>query len=137
MQFFPRFMTNFTNSRTSPTKTTRNKTGNQNGHEKCDKEIVRSKSTATHASIFIASECSKNSGRHVDGLHFADRGALSQIVQERQKGVIDLISKKPAPTEQSYTSSDEKLLVLTFFERFGSYLEKSQFENITNLQVLR
>ena len=65
-------------------------------------------------------------------------GTLTQVDENGKDRVISYFSKKLTPEQQNYTANDRELLgLIRFLERFRCYLEGSEFEMITDNQILK
>lgn len=77
-------------------------------------------------------------GCHIDASAFAVGGTLTQRDSTGHDRAIAYFSKRLNPAEENYTANDRELLGLVYFlERFCCFLEGSEFEVVTDNQVLK
>jgi len=138
MQFFRRFVPDFSKIASPLTDLTKKGSGVHRWNEKCDESFQRLKDLITNAPILVAPDWNKPFRGHVDASNMAVGGTLTQLDGNGRDRVIAFFSKKLAPAEQNYTANDRELLgLIRFLERFRCYLEGSEFEIITDNQVLK
>jgi len=138
LQFFRRFIPEFAKVAAPLTNLTKKDKGLSFWDEECDKSFESLKTAITNAPILVAPDWSKPFRGHVDASQTAIGGTLTQQDENGMDRVISFYSKKLSPAETNYTTNDRELLALVrFLERFRCYLEGSDFEIITDNQVLK
>jgi len=138
LQFFRRFIPAFAKVASPLTNLLKKDKGLKYWDESCDKSLEDLKTAITNAPILIAPDWSKPFRGHVDASQTAIGGTLTQQDENGMDRVISFYSKKLSPAEMNYTANDRELLGLVrFLERFRCYLEGSEFEMITDNQVLK
>jgi len=138
LQFFRRFIKDFSSLAVPLTNLTKKGYGIQKWDETCDKAFQSLKQAITTAPILVAPDWKKPFRGHVDASEFGVGGTLTQLDETGRDRVIAFFSKKLSPAEQNYTANDRELLGLVYFlERFRCYLEGSSFEIFTDNQVLK
>lgn len=138
LQFFRRFIKDFSTLATPLTNLTKKGYGIQKWDETCDKAFESLKQAITTAPILVAPNWKKPFRGHVDASEFGVGGTLTQLDDAGRERAIAFFSKKLSPAERNYTANDRELLGLVYFlERFRCYLEGSNFEIFTDNQVLK
>ena len=138
LQFFRRFIPNFAKVAAPLTNLTRKDKGLPAWDGECDEAFEKLKTAITTAPILVAPDWSKPFRGHVDASQTAVGGTLTQLDENGRDRVISFYSKKLSSAEANYTANDRELLALVrFLDRFRCYLEGSDFEIITDNQVLK
>ncbi len=138
LQFFQRFIKDFSESAAPLTNLTKKGAGIQKWDVKCDEAFESLKIAVTRAPILVSPDLEKPFRGHIDASSTAVGGTLRQLDDSGKDRVIALFSKKWSPAEQKYTTNDRELLRLIYFlQRFRCYLEGSSFEIFTDNQVLK
>lgn len=138
LQFFRRFIPDFAKVASPLTNLLKKDKGLRFWNESCDEAFETLKTAITNAPILVAPDWSKPFRGHVDASQTAIGGTLTQRDENGMDRVISFYSKKLSPAEMNYTANDRELLALVkFLERFRCYLEGSEFEMITDNQVLK
>ena len=138
LQFFRRFIKDFSKLSAPLTNLTRKGEGIQKWDERCDESFESLKSSITSAPILIAPDWKKPFRGHIDASETAVGGTLTQLDADGRDRVIAFFSKKLSLAEQNYTANDRELLGLVYFlQRFRCYLEGTSFEIFTDNQVLK
>lgn len=138
LQFFRRFIPDFAKIAGPLTNLLKKDKGLCYWNKKCDEAFDTLKTAITNAPILVAPDWSKPFRGHVDASQSAIGGTLTQQDENGMDRVISFYSKKLSPAEMNYTANDRELLALVrFLERFRCYLEGSEFEMITDNQVLK
>ena len=138
LQFFRRFIKDFSKISAPLTNLTKKGEGIKKWDVKCDEAFSYLKQAITQAPILVGPNWKKPFKGHIDASTEAVGGTLTQKDDEGNDRVIAFFSKKLSPAETNYTANDRELLGLIYFlERFRCYLEGSEFEIITDNQVLK
>ena len=138
LQFFRRFIKDFSKLSAPLTNLTRKGEGIQKWDERCDESFELLKSAITSSPILIAPDWKKPFRGHIDASETAVGGTLTQLDADGRDRVIAFFSKKLSLAEQNYTANDRELLGLVYFlQRFRCYLEGTSFEIFTDNQVLK
>ena len=138
MQFFRRFIKNFSKLAYPLTDLTKKGKGIQKWDENCTRSFETLKNAITSAPILVSPDWTKVFRGHIDASNNAVGGTLTQLDDSGNERVIAFFSKKLNPAEQNYTANDRELLGLVYFlMRFRCYLEGSEFEIFTDNQVLK
>ena len=138
LQFFRRFIKDFSKLATPLTNLTKKGEGIQKWDISCDKAFESLKKAIISAPILVSPDWKKPFRGHIDASSSAVGGTLTQLDDAGKDRVIAFYSKKLSPAEQNYTTNDRELLGLIYFlMRFRCYLEGSHFEIFTDNQVLK
>ena len=138
LQFFRRFIKDFSKISAPLTNLTKKGEGIKKWSEQCDESFALLKEAITKAPILIAPDWKKAFRCHIDASTEAVGGTLTQLDVDGKDRVIAFFSKKLSKAEQNYSANDRELLGLIYFlERFRCYLEGSEFEVISDNQVLK
>lgn len=137
LQFFRRFIRRFSEIAAPLTNLTRKNSGIQHWDSTCDTAFQTLKTCLISAPILMAPDWKSPFRCHVDAMQTAVGGTLTQLDHLKQERVIAYFSKRLNAAEENYTSNERELLGLVYFlKRFRCYLEGSDFEVITDNQVL-
>lgn len=137
LQFFRRFIQNFSALASPLTSLTKKGRGIKDWNSDCENAFNKLKSSLVSAPILMPADWKLPFRCHVDASQFAVGGTLTQIDSKGSERVVAYFSKKLSDAEQNYTANERELLGLVFFlKRFRCYLEGSEFEVITDNQVL-
>ena len=138
LQFFRRFIKNFSGIAAPLTNLTKKDQGIQKWDSRCDEAFQKLKNAITSAPILVAPDWKKSFRGHIDASNFAVGGTLTQLDENGKDRIIAFFSRKLSSAEQNYTANDRELLGLIFFlKRFRCYLEGASFEIFTDNQVLK
>lgn len=138
LQYFRRFVKHFSAIARPLTDLTRKNSNVSNWNKECDEAFNRLKKCLTQAPILVSPDWTKPFRCHVDAMQTAVGGTLTQRENDGHERVIAYYSKRLNTAEENYTSNDRELLGLVYFlKRFRCYLEGSNFEVVTDNQVLR
>lgn len=136
MQQFRRFIRGYSKVASPLTNLTKKDSSLQNWDPECTTAFEALKEALITAPVLRAPNWSKSFKGHIDESQIAVGGTLTQIFDDGEHPLA-FMSHKLSPAEQNYIASDRELLVLiTFLKRFRCYLEGSEFEIITDNQVL-
>lgn len=137
LQYFRRFVKNFSEVAAPLTNLTRKSSGIQNWNDECSEAFQSLKKKLTSSPILVAPNWEKEFRCHIDAMQYSVGGTLTQLDQEGQERVVAYYSRRLNEAEESYVSNDRELLGLVYFlKRFRCYLEGSTFEVLTDNQVL-
>lgn len=137
VQFFKRFIKNFSAKAKLLTDLTRKDKGIAAWNEECSQSFEELKQTLISAPVLIAPDWDKPFELHVDTSQYAVGATLKQNDDEGRTHVIAYSSKNMTLAEQNYTANDRELLALvTGLQRFRCYLEGATFSVITDNQVV-
>lgn len=138
LQFFRRFIRNISHVAIPLTDLTRKGNGIQKYNAECDRafEILEKKlcsaPTMQPPDWHLPFRC------QVDASSRAVGETLSQIDVNGHEQAIAYFSKRLSTTKENYSANDLEILGIVYFlQRFRCYLEGSEFEVITDNQVLR
>ena len=106
LQFFRRFIKDFSSLATPLTNLTKKGFGIQKWDETCDKAFEALKKAITTAPILIAPDWKKPFQGHVDASEYGVGCTLTQLDDAGRERVIAFFSKKLSPAEQNYTDND-------------------------------
>ena len=138
LQFFRRFIKDFSKIATPLTNLTKKGSGVHNWDSECDAAFQSLKDAITSAPILVAPDWKMSFRGHIDASNIAVGGTLTQLDENGKDRVIAFFSKKLSPAEKNYRTNDRELLGLIYFLlRFRCYLEGSTFEIFTDNQVLK
>ena len=138
LQFFRRFIKDFSKLAAPLTNLTRKGQGIQKWDKSCEEAFESLKKAITSAPILVAPNWKKPFRGHIDASEFAVGGTLTQLDEVGNDRAIAFFSRKLSQAEQNYTANDRELLGLVYFlQRFRCYLEGSSFEIFTDNQVLK
>lgn len=138
VQFFRRFVKDFSKIATPLTNLTRKHSHIGNWNEECEAAFNFLKESLTSAPIMAAPDWSRPFRCHTDACQFAVGGTLTQLDDAGREHPISYFSKRLSAAEENYTANDRELLGLVYFlQRFRCYLEGTEFEVFTDNQVLR
>lgn len=138
LQFFRAFMKDFSKLAAPLTNLTRKGLGIRFWDVKCDTAFQHLKNALASAPILVAPDWSKLFRCHMDACQVSVGGTLTQLDENGRERVIAYFSKRLSKAEEGYTANDRELLGLVYFlKRFRCYLEGSDFEIITDNQVLK
>lgn len=138
LQFFRRFIRHFSHIAAPLTNLTRKGSGIRLWNDECTKAFNALKKTLCQAPVMQPPDWHKPFRCHVDASALAVGGTLTQLDTDGHDRAIAYFSKRLNPAEENYTSNDRELLGLVYFlKRFRCYLERAEFEVITDNQVLR
>lgn len=105
---------------------------------RCDAAFLSLKEALVSAPVMRAPDWNRPFRCHTDASQLAVGGILTQIDDSGDEYVISYFSKRLTPAEENYSANDRELLGLVkFLQRFRCYLEGSEFEVLTDNQVLR
>lgn len=98
---------------------------------------MQRKSDLTSAPVLRHADWKKKFRGHLDVSQLAIGGTLTQEVDGNEHA-IEYFAKKLSAAQQNYSANDqEKLGLIGFLEHFRCYLEGSEFEIVTDNQVLK
>lgn len=138
VQFFRRFVKDFSKIATPLTNLTRKHSHIGNWNEECEAAFNFLKESLTSSPIMAAPDWSRPFRCHTDACQFAVGGTLTQLDDAGREHAISYFSKRLSAAEENYTANDRELLGLVYFlQRFRCYLEGTEFEVFTDNQVLR
>jgi len=107
-------------------------------NEDCDKAFYQLRNVLTEAPILISPDWTKAFRCHTDACQYSVGGTLTQKDANGKDRVVAYFSKRLSAAEVNYSTNDRELLaVIYFLKRFRCYLEGSEFEIITDNQVLK
>lgn len=138
LQFFRRFIKGFSEIAAPLTNLTRKGIGIAKWDKRCDEVFQEMKDKLSSAPILVPANWNKPFRCHTDASQFSIGGTLTQLDSNGHDRVIAYFSKRLSKAEENYTANDRELLALVYFsKRFRCYLEGSEFEIITDNQVLK
>lgn len=138
LQFFRRFIRNFSALAAPITHLTRKGRGIKEWDEECAKAFGNLKELLVQSPIMIDPNWSRPFRCHTDASQLAVGGSLTQLDEHGDERVISYFSKRLSPAEENHSANDRELLGLIYFlRRFRCYLEGSSFEVLTDNQVLK
>lgn len=138
VQFFRRFIKDFSRIAIPLTNLTRKNANIGNWNNDCDTAFAALKEHLISAPIMRAPDWSRAFRCHTDASQLAVGGTLTQRDDAGSEYVISFFSKRLSPAEENYSANDRELLGLVYFlQRFRCYLEGTEFEVLTDNQVLK
>lgn len=138
LQYFRRFIKNFSRMAWPLTDLTRKGKGIQAWNNSCEEAFSELKNCLCFAPILVCPNWEKSFKCHVDASQKAVGGTLSQADDFGRERVISYFSKRLSQEEENYSANDRELLGLVYFlKRFRCYLEGTSFEVITDNQILK
>lgn len=138
LQFFRRFIRNFSHLAAPLTDLTRKGFGINNWNKSCDTAFAMLKEKLCSAPIMQLPDWNRPFRCHTDASGFAVGGSLGQLNEYGDEVVVAHFFKRLSPAEENYTANDRELSGLIYFlQRFRCYLEGSEFEAFTDNQVLK
>ena len=138
LQFFRRFIRDFSKIAAPLTNLTKKNSGIHNWDNTCDAAFEKLKTALTTAPILVAPNWEKPFIGHIDACQISVGGTLTQAADDGHERVVAYFSKRLSKTEQNYSANDRELLGLVYFlKRFRCYLEGSTFQIVTDNQVLK
>lgn len=137
-QFFRRFIKSFSRIATPLTNLTRKHSNMDQWNDNCNDAFDSLKTSLISSPIMRAPDWGRPFRCHTDACQLAVGGTLTQIGDDKEEHVISYFSKRLTPAEENYSANDRELLGLIYFlKRFRCYLEGSEFEVLTDNQVLK
>lgn len=137
VQFFRRFVRNFSGRARPLTDLTKKSMGIRRWDSECDTAFKDLKKAISTAPVLVPPDWTKPFRLHVDASSFAIGGTLTQIQGHSTEQVIAYTSRKLNDAEKSYTANEREVLALVEgLKRFRCYLEGVEFEVFTDNQVV-
>lgn len=138
VQFFRRFIARFSEIAVPLTNLTKKNQSIGKWDSKCEQAFAELKHAVTSAPILRSPDWKKPFKGHIDASQLAVGGTLTQMDEDDLEHPVAFHSKKLSPAEANYSANDRELLALiSFLQRFRCYLEGTEFEILTDNQVLK
>lgn len=137
INFFRRFIPNLSGIAKPLTALTRKGRSIRDWNQECTKSFEKLKNSLSSAPVMRHPNWSKPFRGHTDASQSAVGGTLTQVIDGKEHAIA-YFSKRLSEAEENYSANDRELLALVrFLEHFRCYLEGSEFEIVTDNQVLR
>lgn len=137
LQFFRRFIHQFSEIAAPLTNLTRKNHSIRDWDSGCDAAFRNLKERLMNAPIMRAPDWALPFRCHIEASQLAVGGTLTQVTKNGEHA-ISYFSRRLSPAEENYSANDRELLgTIYFLQRFRCYLDCSEFEILTDNQVLK
>lgn len=138
LQFFRRFIKDFSHIAAPLTNLTRKGSGIHRWDDECTLAFKSLKDLLCTSPIMQPPNWDLPFRCHIDASELAVGGTLTQLDEQGHDHAVAYFSKRLSTAEENYSANDRELLGLVYFlKRFRCYLEGSEFEVVTDNQVLK
>lgn len=135
--FFRRFIKNFSGIALPLSNLTKKGKSVKDWDDTCTQAMEKLKISLTTSPVLCHPNFNLPYRCHVDASQYAIGGTLTQFIDGNER-VVSYFSKKLNPAQMNYTANDRELLgMVEFLTHFRCYLEGSEFEVITDNQILK
>jgi RNase H-like domain found in reverse transcriptase len=138
VQFFIRFVARFSEIAVPLTNLTKKNLSIGKWDSKCEQAFAELKHAVTSAPVLRSPDWKKPFRRHIDASQLAVGGTLTRMDEDDLEHPFAFYLKKLSPAEANYSANGKELLsLISFLQRFRCYLEGTEFEILTDNQVLK